>query len=66
MLRSRHIYILSSGLVNLMQGLYLRQQDAGWRRIVQAAGSWLVIASAVLLILAFTLEPEKGFQPEMW
>jgi len=35
MLRSRHIYILASGLVNL-------------------------------LILAFLVEPEKGFQPEMW
>jgi len=66
MLRSRHIYILASGLVNLMLGLYLRRHAAGWGRIAQRIGSGLLIASTPLLILAFLVEPEKGFQPEMW
>ena len=64
MFRSRHIYILASGLVNVMLGLYM-QQRMGWRRIVQAIGSALVVASPAILIVAFTMEPEKGFQQEM-
>jgi peptidoglycan/LPS O-acetylase OafA/YrhL len=66
MLRSRHIYILASALVNLMLGLYVERCPAGWRRIVQAIGSGLLIGSTALLVLAFVVEPEKGFQPEMW
>jgi hypothetical protein len=65
MLRSRHIYILAAGLINLMLGLYLQRHVAGWRRIVQIAGSGLIVASPVPLVLAFILEPERGFQPEM-
>jgi peptidoglycan/LPS O-acetylase OafA/YrhL len=44
MFRSRHIYILGAGLVNLALGLYLQRHSAGWRRVIQAAGSTLVIA----------------------
>lgn len=65
MFRSRHIYILAGGLVNLVLGLYLQRQARGWRRIVQAAGSALLIASPALLILAFIIEPERGFHEEM-
>jgi hypothetical protein len=60
MFRSRHIYLLASGLVNLMLGLYLRQAE-GWRGIGQMIGSGLA-----LLTLALTVEPERGFQTEMW
>ena len=63
--RSRHIYILASGLVNLMLGLYMQRQAAGWRATVRAVGSGLVLASAPLLMAAFALEPRLGFQPEM-
>jgi hypothetical protein len=66
MFRSRHIYLLASGLVNLMLGLYMRREAAGWRVIVQNIGSGLLIASPVLLILAFLIEPERGFRAEMW
>ena len=65
MFRSRHIYILASGLVNLMLGLYLEVRT-GWHRIVQFLGSTFLVASPVLLILAFRVEPERGFQGEMW
>jgi hypothetical protein len=65
MFRSRHIYILAGGLVNLVLGLYMRRQPRGWRRIVQTAGSALLIASPALLITAFILEPGRGFQEEM-
>ncbi len=66
MFRSRHIYILASALVNLMLGLYVERCPAGWRRIVQAIGSGLLIGSTAVRVLAFAVEPEKGFQPEMW
>jgi hypothetical protein len=36
MFRSRHIYILAAGLVNLLLGLYVERQTRGWRRRVQA------------------------------
>ncbi len=65
MFRSRHIYILAAGLVNLMLGVYLHRQARGWRRIVQAAGSAFLIASPALLLVAFAVEPQRGFHEEM-
>jgi hypothetical protein len=64
--RSRHIYILAAGLVNLMVGLYVQTAATSWRQRVQAFGSALLLISPALLIVAFTLEPVRGFQPEMW
>ncbi len=66
MFRSRHIYILASGLVNLMLGLYMQRRAAGWRGITQAVGSIFLVVSPTLLIPAFAIEPASGFQPEMW
>jgi hypothetical protein len=65
MFRSRHLYILAAGLVNLMLGLYLERHIWGWRRLVQTAGSALLLASPVLLVVAFSVEPARGFQDEM-
>jgi hypothetical protein len=65
MFRSRHIYILAAGLVNLVLGLYLQRQAGGWRRVVQTAGSAFLIASPALLVIAFTVEPRRGFHEEM-
>lgn len=63
--RSRHIYILASGLVNLMLGLYMQPRPNGWRQHAQNIGSGLLIASVALLIVAFVIEPSRGLQPEM-
>lgn len=65
MFRSRHIYILAGGLVNLMLGIYLRQ-DAGWRARSQLLGSLLVLFSPAPLIAAFFLEPERGLRADTW
>jgi hypothetical protein len=65
MFRSRHIYILAAGLVNLVLGVYFRRQGKGWRRSVQAAASAFLIASPVLLVVAFTVEPGLGLREEM-
>jgi hypothetical protein len=65
MFRSRHIYILAAGLVNLVLGVYFQRQREGWRCVVQAVGSAFMIASPALLVLAFAIEPESGFQGEL-
>ena len=64
MLRSRHIYILGSGLVNLMLGLYLAREP-GWRGVIQSIGSGLVAVAPVLLVLAFATEPDQGFRADL-
>ena len=64
--RSRHIYILAAGLVNLMLGLYGQRHASGWRRVMQAAGSAMLVASPALLMVAFATEPERGFREQMW
>ena len=66
MYRSRHIYLLGSGLVNLMLGLYPHARVAGWRRITQALGSVLLLASPILLLMAFLNEPGLGVRADLW
>ena len=62
--RSRHIYILAAGLVNLMLGLYMHR-SAGWRGVVQLIGSGALAVSPALLVVAFNVETTNGFRPEM-
>lgn len=57
---SRHIYLLGAALVNLVLGIYLREQPSGWRRILQWAGSLLILLSVVSLLMAFISEPSLG------
>jgi len=66
MYRSRHIYLLGSGLLNLLLGLYLRARAAGWRKSTQAAGSVLLLAAPFLLVLAFLNEPGRGPSADLW
>jgi len=64
--RSRHIYILASGLVNLVLGLYVRARVAGWRKTTQAVGSALLALAPILLLLAFLNEPGRGLHADLW
>src|SRR5215212_10277333 len=57
MFRSRHIYLLLAGLVNLGLGAYFRAREAGWRRGLQLLGSALVVAAPLLMVAAFFTEP---------
>jgi hypothetical protein len=66
MYRSWHIYLLGSGLLNLLLGLYLRACAAGWRRGLQVAGSVLILAAPFLLVLAFFNEPGRGLSADLW
>ena len=57
MFRSRHIYLLLAGLVNLGLGAYFGYRERGWRRGLQLLGSAFVVAAPALLIAAFFTEP---------
>lgn len=57
MLRSRHIYVLLVGLLNISLGAYFVFRDAGWRRYLQLAGSALLLFAAALSVVAFFYEP---------
>jgi hypothetical protein len=61
--RSRHIYLLSAGLVNLALGLRYALPDAAARRGGAVAGSLFALASPVLLFFAFFAEPMAGREP---
>jgi hypothetical protein len=61
--RSRYIYILCAGLVNLSLGLHYALPAVGARRGVAVAGSVLALASTALLFFAFFGEPMAGREP---
>jgi hypothetical protein len=54
--RTRHIFILFSGLLNLGIGTYFRDR-AGTRRILQGVGMMLITVAAGLFIKGFFYEP---------
>jgi len=61
--RSRHIYILAAGLVNVAIGVHYRLPEGTARKVAATAGSLLVLASALLLFFAFFAEPMAGHWP---
>jgi len=63
--RSRHIYLLLSGLLNLILGIYFVPQARGWRRTIQAVGTLLIVLSPGLLLAGFFSEPRKGPEQTM-
>ena len=57
--RSRHIYLLLSGLLNLILGIYFVPQSRGWRKIIQIAGTILILLSPALLLAGFFSDPQR-------
>ena len=55
--RTRHIFILFSGLLHLGIGTYFRYRLDTQRRILQIVGSLLATVASVLFIIAFFYEP---------
>ena len=55
--RTRHIFILFSGLLHLGIGTYFRYRLDAQRRILQIVGSLLATVASVLFIIAFFYEP---------
>lgn len=55
--RSRHIYILLAGLLNIGIGVYFICHVERWRRVLQSLGSGLIAIATCLFIAAFFYEP---------
>jgi hypothetical protein len=58
--RSRHIYILLAGLINIGIGTYFSYQQKRWRQIMQLTGSTLLLIAPFLLLAAFFYEPPRA------
>lgn len=58
--RSRHIYLLLSGLINLSIGTYMTFRPNGWRGALQTIGSIMLVVGPVLLLVGFFREPWRG------
>ena len=59
MFRSRHIYLLLAGLVNLGVGAYFVRREGRWRTTLQTIASAFVLVSPALLLAAFFSEPQQ-------
>jgi hypothetical protein len=55
--RTRHIFILLSGLLNLGIGTYIQQRSPLRGRICQWCGSGVIALAALLFVAAFFYEP---------
>ena len=55
--RTRHIFILLAGLLNLGIGAYFTYRIETWRRTVQLLGSLLIFTASFLFLIAFFYEP---------
>jgi len=58
--RANHVYILFSGLLNVVAGLYMFVSEIPRKRTLQRAGSWLLLASSPTFLLAFAIEPMQA------
>ena len=56
LMRSRHIYILFSGLIHITLGAYFRSRVRTPARILQYSGSAFLTIASVLLVWAFITE----------
>jgi hypothetical protein len=61
--RSRHLYLLFGGLVNLSVGLRFVLPAAGGMRAAALLGSTITLLSPALLLAAFVLEPMTSATP---
>lgn len=55
--RTRHIFILLAGLLNLGIAAYFTRRLQLWRRTLQWLGSVLIFTASILFIVAFFYEP---------
>ncbi len=55
--RTRHIFILLSGLIHLGIGTYFSYRSEMWAKTFQAMGSLLITIASILFVIAFFYEP---------
>ena len=58
--RTRHIFILLAGLLNLGIGAYFTYRTETWGRTLQLLGSLLIFTASLLFLIAFFYEPSLG------
>jgi hypothetical protein len=58
--RTRHIFILMSGLLNLGIGAYFTYRTETWQRALQLLGSILIFTAPLLFVIGFFYEPNRG------
>ena len=58
--RTRHIFILMSGLLNLGIGAYFTYRVEAWQRTIQLLGSLLIFTASFLFLIGFVYEPNRG------
>jgi hypothetical protein len=58
--RTRHIFILLAGLLNLGIGAYFTYRIERWGRTMQLLGSLLIFTGSLLFLIAFFYEPNLG------
>jgi hypothetical protein len=56
--RTRHIFILLSGLLNVGIGTYFSYGVTRWRRVLQFLGSGLIVVATALFVVGFFTEPK--------
>ena len=59
-LRSAHIYLLWSSLLNVVLGCYLIRLQPGWLRHTQSFASLAIAVGPLLLCTSFFLEPHNS------
>jgi hypothetical protein len=57
--RTRHIFILLAGLLNLGIGVYFTYRIETWRRALQVFGSLFIFVASLLFLIAFFYEPNR-------
>lgn len=56
LMRSRHIYILLSSLIHISLGIYLQLRPRTIQKMLQIAGSIMLVLSSTFLFWAFVVE----------
>lgn len=55
--RTRHIFVLFAGLVNIALATYVRPSRSRFRKTAQWVGSGLIVGACVLFMAGFVYEP---------
>ena len=64
--RTRHIFILLSGLLNVGIGTYFSYGVTRWRRVLQFLGSGLIVVATALFVVGFFTEPKLSGLATPW
>jgi glucan phosphoethanolaminetransferase (alkaline phosphatase superfamily) len=64
--RTRHIFILLSGLLNVGLGSYLIVRPAGLQRGLQWLGSSLIVVASIMFVIAFFYDSTRADLKTPW